>query len=87
MRDRKNLISGSEVEMVVGAVTASHSIMPARTPTYKVTAQFQAKNGRRSWKTVGKGLSLEAAIDKKTSLIERVTWCISAECVPEGGAA
>lgn len=58
-----------------------------KAPTYRVTAEFQAKDGRRSWKTVGRGLSLEAAIDKKTALVCGVPWCISAECSPEGGRA
>lgn len=55
-------------------------------PTYRVRAQFQAKDGHRSWKTVGTGLSLQDAIDKKTVLVCGVPWCISAECSPEGGA-
>lgn len=54
--------------------------------TYRVVATFQARDGHRSRKTIGRGLPLQAAIEKKTALVCGVPHCLGADCYPEGGA-
>lgn len=55
--------------------------------TYKVVAAFEAKDGsgRRRYRTIGRGLSVYEAIEKKTDIVLHVDHCVGAICYPEGG--
>lgn len=57
--------------------------------TYKVVAEFEAKDGsgRKKFRTIARGLDIWDAIHAKTAIVSRVTHCVGAACYPEGGRA